>query len=163
MKVIISNGPHGCYKYWIGGEGRGNTFAEGKSYSLEHCRTVAWMVLGAYLKGSGRPSEFCRSDWTWEENLNAEPPRPSLPDSTLRKMAYKADKIAGYAAALDTDINAVRYPLVVAGKVKHFFAGTVYGALVATETGTTFDTFEEARENACLFVQQCADALSKRS
>lgn len=78
-------------------------------------------------------------------------------------MTYKVDRIAGYAAALDTDINAVRYPLVVAGKVKHFFAGTVYGALVATQSGTTFDTFEEARENACLFVQQCVDVLNKRS
>ncbi len=86
MKVIISKGPRGAYRYWIGGEGRGNTFAEGKSYNLEHCRTVAWMVLGAYLKGSGRPTEFCRSDWTWdEEKINIEPSRPSRADSVLRK------------------------------------------------------------------------------
>lgn len=94
MKVIISKGPRGAYRYWIGEEGRGNTFAEGKSYNLEHCRTVAWMVLGAYLKGSGRPTEYCRN-WTWEESLNTELPRTSRADSVLGKKSGVKNDLQG--------------------------------------------------------------------
>ena len=77
-------------------------------------------------------------------------------------MTYKVDKIAGYAAALDTDISAIRYPLVVKRKVVYYFCGTVYGAMVMTDRGSSFDTFDEARENACLFVSECRRILNER-
>jgi hypothetical protein len=67
MKVIISKGPYGSFRYWIGMDGRGNCFAKGKSYQLEHCRQLAWMILGFFLKGEGNPSKRGTNDYEWEE------------------------------------------------------------------------------------------------
>ncbi len=74
------------------------------------------------------------------------------------------DKIEMYAAALDSDISAERCQRVENGKRKTYFHGTVYGMGVATdERGHAFATFEEAHENACLFVEKCAEIVSKRA
>jgi len=67
MKVIISKGAYGSYKYWIGMDGRGNCFAQGKSYQLEHCRQLAWMILGFFLKGQGAPVKWVTDRYEWEE------------------------------------------------------------------------------------------------
>lgn len=79
------------------------------------------------------------------------------------KITETIDKLAVYAAALPEDISARRHPLVVNGRLAQLYAGTIYGALVATDKGTTFPTFDEAYINAVLFVQQCQDALKLRS
>lgn len=74
------------------------------------------------------------------------------------------DKIEMYAAALDSDISAERFQRVENGKLMTYFHGTVYGMGVATdERGHAFATFEEAHENACLFVEKCAEIVSKRA
>lgn len=74
------------------------------------------------------------------------------------------DKIEMYAAALDADISAERFHCVENGKLMTYFHGTVYGMEIATdERGHAFATFEEAHENACLFVEKCAEIVSKRA
>ena len=74
------------------------------------------------------------------------------------------DKIEMYAAALDSDISAERFQRVENGKLMTYFHGTVYGMGVATdERGHAFATFKEAHENACLFVEKCAEIVSKRA
>ena len=78
------------------------------------------------------------------------------------KITETIDKLAVYAAALPADISARRHPLVVKGKLTQLYGGTVYGALVATDKGTTFATFDEAYANAMLFVQQCQEAMKLR-
>ena len=51
-------------------------------------------------------------------------------------MTYKhPDRIEMYAAALQSDINAERFQQVVAGKLKTYWIGTVYGVGVATARG----------------------------
>ena len=55
------------------------------------------------------------------------------------------DKVAIYAAALQSDINSERFQQVVDSKLKTYWIGTVYGGGVATARGYKFDTPEEAR------------------
>ncbi|MGB3070931.1 MAG: hypothetical protein WBC18_20430 [Ottowia sp.] len=79
-------------------------------------------------------------------------------------MTYQhPDKIAIYAAALDSDINVERFQLVVDSKLETFWIGTVYGGGVATKRGYKFKTPEEAWSNASEFVECCAEILSKRA
>lgn len=73
------------------------------------------------------------------------------------------DKVAIYAAALQSDINAERFQQVVDSKLKTYWIGTVYGGGVATERGYKFDTPEEAWENASAFVERCAEIVSERA
>lgn len=72
------------------------------------------------------------------------------------------DKIGAYAMALPGDISATWIKQVRDGKLCHFFVGTVYGCMVATEQGTYFDTLDDARHNAGVFVEQCAAIQRKR-
>ena len=72
------------------------------------------------------------------------------------------DKVAIYAAALQSDINSERFQVVESGKLKTYWIGTVYGGGVATARGYKFDTPEEAWENASAFVERCAEILSER-
>ena len=76
-------------------------------------------------------------------------------------MTYTHNKLAGYAAALDSDIGTDRHDLVINKKLDYGFGGTVYGCFVATDKGHRFTTRAEALENARLFVKQCKDAVSK--
>ena len=74
------------------------------------------------------------------------------------------DKIEMYAAALDSDISAERFQRVENGALKTYFHGTVYGMGIATDArGHAFSTFDDAYANACLFVEQCAEIVSKRA
>lgn len=72
------------------------------------------------------------------------------------------DKVAIYAAALQSDINAERFQVVESGKLETYWIGTVYGSGVATERGHKFRTAEEAWDNASKFVERCAEILSER-
>lgn len=73
------------------------------------------------------------------------------------------DKTALYAAALDGDIRAERYLVVEDGRVEAYWAGTVYGAMVATDKGFKFKYRTDAKENAQLFVSQCQGIVNARS
>lgn len=73
------------------------------------------------------------------------------------------DKVAIYAAALQSDINAERFQVVESGRLETYWIGTVYGGGVATERGHKFRTAEEAWDNASKFVERCAEILSERS
>ena len=72
------------------------------------------------------------------------------------------DKVAIYAAALQSDINAERVQIVESGRLETYWIGTVYGGGVATERGHKFRTAEEAWDNASKFVERCAEILSER-
>ena len=72
------------------------------------------------------------------------------------------DKVAIYAAALQSDINAERFQVVESGRLETYCIGTVYGGGVATERGHKFRTAEEAWDNASKFVERCAEILSER-
>ena len=72
------------------------------------------------------------------------------------------DKVAIYAAALQSDINAERFQVVESGRLETYWIGTVYGCGVATERGHKFRTAEEAWDNASKFVERCAEILSER-
>ena len=72
------------------------------------------------------------------------------------------DKVAIYAAALQSDINAERFQVVEIGRLETYWIGTVYGVGVATERGHKFRTAEEAWDNASKFVERCAEILSER-
>ena len=72
------------------------------------------------------------------------------------------DKIAIYAAALQSEINAERFQVVESGRLETYWIGTVYGGGVATERGHKFRTAEEAWDNASKFVERCAEILSER-
>ena len=72
------------------------------------------------------------------------------------------NKIAIYAAALQSDINAERFQVVESGRLETYWIGTVYGGGVATERGHKFRTAEEAWDNASKFVERCAEILSER-
>lgn len=70
----------------------------------------------------------------------------------------KIDKAKMYAIALPNDISAERFEVVENGKLWRGWTGTVYGVRVMTkERGHKFPTFEEARYNAELFVEQCKE------
>jgi hypothetical protein len=71
------------------------------------------------------------------------------------------DKVAAYANALDSDIDAERFEQVRDGKLWRGYAGTIYGYPVATDNGTTFDTRADALENARLFREQCREIRRK--
>lgn len=73
------------------------------------------------------------------------------------------DKVAIYAAALQSDINAERFQVVESGRLETYWIGTVYGGGVATERGHKFRTAEEAWDNASKFVERCAEILSERA
>ena len=75
----------------------------------------------------------------------------------------RGDKIAIYAAALQSDIGAERFKQVVNSKLETYWIGTVYGGGVATERGHKFKTAEEAWDNAAAFVDRCAEILSERT
>lgn len=70
----------------------------------------------------------------------------------------KIDKAKMYAIALPSDISAERFEVVENGKLWRGWTGTVYGVRVSTkDRGHKFPTFEEARSNAELFVDQCKE------
>lgn len=71
------------------------------------------------------------------------------------------DKAAAYANALDTDISAERFEQVRDGKLWRGYVGTIYGCMVATDNGTTFDTAAAALANAELFREQCREIRRK--
>jgi len=73
------------------------------------------------------------------------------------------DKVAIYAAALQSDINAERFQVVESGRLETYWIGTVYGGGVATERGHKFRTAEEAWDNASKFVERCAEIVSERA
>lgn len=78
-------------------------------------------------------------------------------------MEIKQDKLAAYAMALDDDISAVRFEQVRDRKLWRGWFGTVYDCKVSGSDKVGFDTYEEAREDARIFVEQCKDAMKKRS
>ncbi len=66
------------------------------------------------------------------------------------------NKAAAYAMALDGDITAEPWQQVRNRQLWRGYIGAIYGAPVATEKGTLFDTRAEAIANARLFRDQCA-------
>lgn len=67
------------------------------------------------------------------------------------------DKATAYAIALDSDVAAQRLQQVRDGKLWRGYVGTIYGCMVATENGTTFDTYADALANARLFRERCRE------
>lgn len=67
----------------------------------------------------------------------------------------KQDKLAAYAMATDDDIAAERFERVRNSNVWRGYMGTVYGCRVASTDQVGFDTFDEARNDAVKFVEQC--------
>jgi hypothetical protein len=75
--------------------------------------------------------------------------------------AFQLSKMQAYAIAADSDISAERFEIVEDSVLKRELCGTVYGVRVCTSKGHRFKTFDEARENASLFVIECASAVSE--
>ena len=67
------------------------------------------------------------------------------------------DKVAAYANALDSDIDAERFQQVRDSKLWRGWMGTIYGCGVGTTAGFAFATKAEAVENAHRFRDQCRD------
>ena len=80
----------------------------------------------------------------------------------MNKPYQVTDKIAAYAMALQSDINAERFQVVENSRLQTYWIGTVYGGGVATDAGYKFKTPEEARDNASRFIEQCAEIVSER-
>jgi len=74
----------------------------------------------------------------------------------------KQDKVAAYAMATEDDIAAVRFEQVRNSKVWRGYMGTVYGCRVASTDQVGFDTFDEARNDAVKFVEQCRAIRARR-
>jgi len=71
-------------------------------------------------------------------------------------------KIHAYAIALPDDIGVTEGDLVVDGQLQRGWIGTVYGCMVGTTRyGRRFATQAEARRNAEIFVEECAEIVSK--
>ena len=73
------------------------------------------------------------------------------------------DKVAAYANALDSDIDAERFEQVRNRALWRGWIGTIYGAGVGTESGYAFGTKHEAVENARLMREQCRDVVRDRN
>lgn len=71
------------------------------------------------------------------------------------------DKVTAYANALDSDVAAERFEQVRDSKLWRGWVGTIYGCMVATDNGTTFDTAPAALANAELFREQCREIRRK--
>lgn len=71
------------------------------------------------------------------------------------------DKVAAYANALDSDIDAERFEQVRDRKLWRGWIGTIYGAGVGTDAGYAFGTKYEAVENARLMREQCREIRRK--
>lgn len=70
-------------------------------------------------------------------------------------------KINAYAMALPDDIGVTEGDLVVDGQLRRGWIGTVYGCMVGTKRhGRRFATQAEARRNAEIFVEECAEIVS---
>lgn len=70
-------------------------------------------------------------------------------------------KLRAYAMATSDDIGVTDGDLVVDGKVVRGWIGTVYGCMVGTSRyGRRFATKDEARRNAEIFVEECAEIVS---
>lgn len=71
-------------------------------------------------------------------------------------------KIRAYAMALTDDIGVTEGDLVVDGELQRGWIGTVYGCMVGTTRfGRRFQTQAEARRNAEIFVEECAEIVSE--
>ena len=67
-------------------------------------------------------------------------------------------KIRAYAMALPDDIGVTEGDIVIDGKLHRGWIGTVYGCMVGTSRyGRRFSTQAEARRNAEIFVDECAE------
>lgn len=70
-------------------------------------------------------------------------------------------KIRAYAMALPDDIGVTDGDLVVDGQLQRGWIGTVYGRMVGTSRyGRRFATQAQARRNAEIFVEECAEIVS---
>lgn len=70
-------------------------------------------------------------------------------------------KINAYAMALPDDIGVTEGDQVIDGKLVRGWIGTVYGCMVGTTRyGRRFATQSEARRNAEIFVEECAEIVS---
>jgi hypothetical protein len=76
---------------------------------------------------------------------------------TERMTMDLTDKIAAYANALDSDIDAERLQQVRNSELWRGWMGTIYGCGVATTAGYAFDTKAEAVENARVMREQCRE------
>lgn len=71
-------------------------------------------------------------------------------------------KINAYAMALPDDISVTDGDIVIDGKLVRGWIGTVYGCMVGTTRyGRRFPTQEQARRNAEIFVEECAEIVSR--
>ena len=71
-------------------------------------------------------------------------------------------KLRAYAMATPDDIGVTDGDLVVDSKVVRGWIGTVYGCMVGTSRyGRRFATQAEARRNAEIFVEECAEIVSE--
>lgn len=69
-------------------------------------------------------------------------------------------KISAYAMALPDDIGVTDGDIVIDGKLVRGWIGTVYGCMVGTvKYGRRFPTQAEARRNAEIFVDECAEIV----
>lgn len=73
----------------------------------------------------------------------------------------KQDKIAAYAMATEDDISAIRFEQVRNSAVWRGYMGTVYGCKVASTNQVGFETFDEARNDAVKFVEQCREISAR--
>ena len=74
------------------------------------------------------------------------------------------DKVAAYAMALDSDIDAERYQVVEKSKLKTYWVGTVYGNRVSAEDGGyRCLTRDAALQQASKFIALCAAIVSDRA
>ena len=70
-------------------------------------------------------------------------------------------KVRAYAMALPDDIGVTNGDIVIDGKLQRGWIGTVYGCAVGTSRyGRRFATQAEARRNAEIFVEECAEIVS---
>ncbi len=74
-----------------------------------------------------------------------------------------SDKIAAYANALDSDIDAERFEQVRNRALWRGWIGTIYGAGVGTEAGYAFCTKNDALANAKRMREQCRDIVRGRT
>jgi len=72
-------------------------------------------------------------------------------------------KVASYANALDSDIDAERFDQVRNRALWRGWIGTIYGAGVGTEAGYAFCTKNDALANAELMRAQCRDIVRARN
>lgn len=73
------------------------------------------------------------------------------------------DKVAAYANALDSDIDAERFEQVRNRALWRGWIGTIYGAGIGTNAGYAFTTRNEAIGNARLAREQCREIVRARN